>query len=113
MGMRHPGTARAAADILSHNYMTRCYHDSPLLHKPFVSERFTRFHCPAPDGIGLAYDVLTSAAPGCCARLLRRATYPRQFGGRLQRANEPCAAPTKLAGPIVVRSTPASLAGWL
>src|SRR6266542_4167386 len=29
----------------------------------------------------------------CCARLLRRAHYPRQFGGGLCIANEPCAAP--------------------
>src|SRR5262249_29151007 len=59
----------------------------------------------------LWHAVLLSAAPWCCARLLRRATYHRQFGGGLQRANEPYAAPAKLAGPVVVRSPPASLAG--
>ena len=32
------------------------------------------------------------------ARLLRRANYPRQFGGGLRRANWPCAAPASLAG---------------
>src|SRR5215831_9053729 len=47
---------------------------------------------------------LLSAVPGCCARLLRRANYPRQFGGDSCRAQQ-------LAGPIAVRSTPASLAG--
>src|SRR5882672_5845080 len=47
----------------------------------------------------------SSAAPRCCARLLRRATDPRQFGGAISRAQHRDAVPSLARGKSSQGST--------
>src|SRR2546428_12240984 len=72
-----------------------------LLSPMYGATRITGSGC-----IGAGSSAPPSAAPRCCARLLRRANYPRQFGGGVYSQLAVRSTPASMAGPPFVTPTP-------